>query len=163
MSDHNKHGPAAIWAHLKPILNSVVQKNPEIDTIHFKSDGPTTQYRCKQNLYLFCTLYLESGFKSGSWNFLEAGHGKGPADGIGGAIKRSADSFVSNGGSIVDAKSMFSAVQKLKVELYLVDESDVVNVEKHIPPDLPAIQGTMKLHQVHMNRTVIRLSWGSKL
>lgn len=107
VSDFNKHGPSAIWAHLKPILQQVQQKIPSIETVHFVSDGPTTRYCCKQNFYLFSTQLLENfHFKSGLWNFLEAGHGKGPADGIGGAIKRAADAFVANGGSITNAKSL---------------------------------------------------------
>ena len=43
----------------------------------------------------------ELGFKSVTWNFLESGHGK--ADGIGAAVKREADRFVSNGLDIPDA------------------------------------------------------------
>lgn len=58
----------------------------------------------QQNFYLFSTLYLERGFKSVSWNVLEAGHGKGPTNGKGGAIKRAEDTLLLNGGSIVDAK-----------------------------------------------------------
>lgn len=73
----------------------------------------------QQNFYLFSTLYLERGFKSVSWNVLEAGHGKGPTNGKGGAIKRAEDTLLLNGGSIVDAKSMYSALQRLRVELYL--------------------------------------------
>lgn len=63
-------------------------------------------------------------------------------------LKRAIDSFVSNGGIIVDAKSMYLALQRMKVELYLADEKDVKDVEKLTLSDLQAIQGTMKLHQV---------------
>lgn len=150
VSDFNKHGPSAIWAHLKPILQQVQQKIPSIETVHFVSDGPTTRYRCKQNFYLFSTQLLENfHFKSGSWNFLEAGHGKGPADGIGGAIKRAADAFVANGGSITNAKSLMSAISgKTKVEMFEIQESDITSIEKVIPSNLSAVSGTMKLHQL---------------
>lgn len=63
-SDFNKHSPSAIWAHLKPILQQVHQKIPSIETVHFVSDGPTTQYRCKQNFYLLSTQLLENFISS---------------------------------------------------------------------------------------------------
>lgn len=150
VSDFNKHGPSAIWAHLKPILQQVHQKIPSIETVHFVSDGPTTQYRCKQYFYLFSTQLLDYfHFKSGSWNFLEAGHGKGPAHGIGGAIKRAADAFVANGGIITNAKSLMFAISwKTKVEMFEIQESEITIIEKVIPSNLSAVPGTMKLHQV---------------
>ena len=40
------------------------------------------------------------GYENVTWNFLEASHGKGPAAGVGGAIKRQADSFVAEGRDI---------------------------------------------------------------
>lgn len=44
VSDCTNHGPPAIWAHLNPVLANVKEINPNIDTIYFVSDGPTTQY-----------------------------------------------------------------------------------------------------------------------
>lgn len=89
ISGFNKHGPPAIWAHLTPILSLLRSTYPDISTVYFVSEGPTTQYRCKANFYLLSTLLFDWGFKVGNWSFLEAGHEKGPADGIGGSVKRS--------------------------------------------------------------------------
>lgn len=112
ISGLNKHGPLAIWAHLKPILSLLRSTYPDISNVYFVSDGPTAQYRCKANFYLLSTLLFDWGFKVGNWSFLEAGHGKGPADDIGGSVKRAADAFVSKGGSINNAKSMKTALQQ---------------------------------------------------
>lgn len=59
---------------------------PEVDNIHFFSDGPSTQYRQKKKKFLFnkCIADDNNNLKFGSWSFFEAGHGKGAADGIGG-------------------------------------------------------------------------------
>ena len=38
------HDPAAIWAHLRPVLCDLKANHPEITDIRFFSDGPTTQY-----------------------------------------------------------------------------------------------------------------------
>ncbi|KAK2169937.1 hypothetical protein NP493_1168g00001 [Ridgeia piscesae] len=65
--------------------------HPDLDTIHFFSDGPTFQYRQKVILFLFCTKIFDAGYHAGSWNFWEASHGKGAPCGIGGAIKRKAN------------------------------------------------------------------------
>jgi hypothetical protein len=59
VSDSLQHGPAAIWTHLKPVLDEIQMTNPKIDTLHFFSDGPTTQYRQKGFFFLF-TKNLES-------------------------------------------------------------------------------------------------------
>ena len=45
------HGAHAIWAHLQPVLQDINAKNPEIDTMHIVSDGPTAQYRNRFNLW----------------------------------------------------------------------------------------------------------------
>jgi hypothetical protein len=37
------------------------------------------------------------------WIYSEAGHGKGPADGVGAALKRQADAFVAHGGNVETA------------------------------------------------------------
>lgn len=149
VSDFNKHGPSAIWAHLKPIYNKCSKRFQALNS-PFVSDGPTTQYRCKQKFYLFSTQLLENfHFKSGSWNFLEAGHWKGPADGIGGAIERVADAFIANGGIITNAKSLMSAISwKTKVEMFDIQESEITIIERVTPSNLSAVPGTMKLHQV---------------
>ena len=49
--------------------------------VHFISDGPTKQYRNKVNFNLLANKIYNYGFTWATWNFLEAGHGKGTADG----------------------------------------------------------------------------------
>lgn len=95
VSDCLKHGPGAIWAHMDPVLTYVKQlSDSALQTVHFISDGPTTQYRSKTNFYLFSKKIYEYGFKSGTWNFWESGHGKGAPDGIGAVVKRQSDDLV---------------------------------------------------------------------
>ena len=72
------------YGHICHSVFEYIQHNhSEVNTVHFVSDGPTTQYRQNKNFYLFCTqLYKESFAGGGSWNFSEAGHSKGAADGV---------------------------------------------------------------------------------
>ena len=154
ISDSMKHGPAAIWAHLDPILKYSKDRNPDLRNVYFISDGPTTQYRCKDNFFLFSVKIFEAGFKTGSWNFLEAGHGKGAPDGIGAVIKREADRLVAHGSDVTDGKQLYDSLQQseIAVKLFMVGEEKVNQIETKIPSTLATIPGTMKIHQVGFPR-----------
>lgn len=76
-----------------------------IQKLFFISDGPTMQYRGKKNFYLLSTIPFQMGFTAVNWSFLEADHGKGPADGAGATIQRTADSQVARGTDIPTASS----------------------------------------------------------
>lgn len=52
-SDFTKHNAEAIWAHLLPILKKIREENPQIDEIHIKSDGPSSQYKNTKNFKFF--------------------------------------------------------------------------------------------------------------
>lgn len=62
VSSCNLHQPAAIWAHLHPIIHKIKRNYPGTNTLHFFSDGSFTQYRQKQIFYLACTKPFEYGF-----------------------------------------------------------------------------------------------------
>lgn len=91
LSDNTNHQPAAIWAHLTPILNLIKEESPQTTMIHFYSDGPSAQYRQKGNFYLLVQFTNKYKFQYATWSFYEAGHGKNVADGIGGCVKRLLD------------------------------------------------------------------------
>ena len=120
--------------------------------IHFISDGPTTQYRNKNNFYLWGRTLSEYGFKASTWNFLESSHGKGAADGVGAAVKRAADAHVVvKKNDITCAKDFIGLLeqqQNTKVKLFLVDEMAIQALDKQIPGKLRPIPSTMKIHQV---------------
>ncbi len=82
ISPSKEKGPAAIWTHLSPVFDLVKSSYPNVTVVHFVSDGPSTQYRQKGNFYLFCTKLQQYRFQSGTWNFLQASHGKGAPDGV---------------------------------------------------------------------------------
>lgn len=148
-SDLN-HGPAAIWAHLHPILDYVQKELPYVKTIHIFSDGPATQYKQKNNFYLIATRFFEQyGFESLTWNFFESGHGKGAADGIGGSIKRLADHFVATGHDIADASQFFEALNgRSKTKLFSVSKDDIAVILMTIPNGIIPLKGTMQVHQL---------------
>ena len=128
ISDSLEHGPAAIWMYLSPVLDdiSIQQNHPGVNILHFYS-GPTTQYRQKGNFYLFATELFNRGIKMGTWNFHESRHGKGVPDGVGAALKRTADNMVYQGTDITNAAALYQALKDAKttVQIYFV-ASDVV-------------------------------------
>lgn len=147
-----RHDASAIWAHLLPVLKNLRKNHPTVKTLHFISDGPTTQYRNKTYLYLLQSVCTDMGFDNGTQNYSEKGHGKGPPDGIGAAIKRKADEKVAQGNDITSSHSLVDAVKGLKVELHHIEENDIIQVDKKIPKGLTAIPGTMKLKQLAWNK-----------
>ncbi len=151
VSDCCNHGPAAIWTHLKPVLDSLQKEHPVVDTCHFFSDGPTAQYKQKLNMFLFSNILAQRGIKMGTWNFHESGHGKGIPDGVGATVKRTADKIVLYGADITDARSLVDTIaKKTSIAMFLIDPSDIDAMEELVSrcrQKLPTIPGIMKIHQ----------------
>lgn len=74
----------------------------------FISDSPSGQYRNRYNFHLLSS-YAQQEKVNVSWIFLEAGHGKSAADGIGACIKRCADDTVKSGGDVLCAKDVLNS------------------------------------------------------
>lgn len=151
ISDCTRHDPAAIWAHLDPVLDMIGSKYPNIDTIYFWSDSPSTQYRQKANFYFMSTEPFQKGFKRVYWNFFEAGHCKGAPGGVGGSLKRSADRLSRQSCDIADALSLYSELAGASnIQLFFVSEEDVDQKSNVLASagQLKPVKGTMQLHQV---------------
>ena len=153
ISDNNRHDPAAIWAHLRPVL-TILKNRGCIDTIHFISDSPSTQYRSVKNLFLMRKMiHFEYEFTYSTWNFTEASHGKGPADGVGALVKSTADRLVNSGIDIPNAAALLSALSgRLAVDLFMVSDDEILEVDKVVSAaselQTLKIPGLMKVHQV---------------
>jgi len=122
---------------------------PHVDTLHVLSDGPTTQYRNKKNLYLLTKLVEADNITRATWNFSESGHGKGAADGVGAVVKRTAD--VATGTDLPEANTLFNVLRKqsLKVRLFFILDVDIDAYDAILSSViLKPVPGTMKLHQV---------------
>lgn len=123
MSENLEHGTAAVWAHLKPIFRFVNSNLSKVSSIHFLTDGPSSQYQNKTIFYLFQHRLKEefTELKFATWNYQEAGHGKGAPDGIGGTLKQTADRAVTQGTDIMDvailAKVLSDKIRTIKIEV----------------------------------------------
>ena len=67
------------------VIEHVISEIPNsINTLYVVSDGCGSQFRSKFVFKLLTTIYPEMNLE---WHYNEAHHGKGPIDGIGGAVK----------------------------------------------------------------------------
>ena len=76
-------------------------------------------------------------------------YGKGAPDGVGGALKRSADAVVASGTDVPDAASFYRLLlDRTTIELYFVPESSVLDAIKAAPDDIGSVYGIMTIHQL---------------
>lgn len=150
ISSSLRHDACAVWAHFTPVLKMLKDNFPAIDTLHFHSDGPTTQYRNKTNFFLMTYFCACLGLKEASWNFSEAGHEKGPADKVGGLLKRSADQAIVHGTDIISATTLLNTLKIVcrAVQLFEIYDSDIQQVDAIVPRNLKPVPNTMQLHQL---------------
>ncbi|GBM18513.1 hypothetical protein AVEN_252291-1 [Araneus ventricosus] len=133
VSENLDHGAHAVWAHLKPILEELVPNNvsSKVYSVHFWSDGPGLQYKNLFNFFYLTELLpiLCPSIKRSTWNFSAAGHGKRAMDGVGGALKRMADTLIARGTDITDSDSFLQNLKKTEttVKLYKTENTDIAN------------------------------------
>ncbi|MGL5028750.1 MAG: hypothetical protein ACRC6C_01280, partial [Wolbachia pipientis] len=153
LSESMRHDPAAIWTHLLPIFTYIKDNFSSVNTIHFLSDSPSTQYRNKNNFYLLVKLLkiFYPCIIASTWNFSEAGHGKGAPDGIGATLKRTADRIVAQGTDVPNFITLVKVLAKNTkgVMMKVISENDIKDVDHYLEGvDLKPFKGTMTLHQV---------------
>lgn len=152
LSENLRHDPVFICAHLKPVFKQIKLLVPKLKTMHFFSDGPTTQYRNKSMFLLIAkNLSIELGVENILWHFSEAGHGKGAPDGVGGCVKRIADRCVALGQDVSDFQRLVFCLQENchSIEVVDVGDEDVQSIERIFEANqIKPFKGTMKVHQI---------------
>ena len=149
-SDCLRHEAPAVWALLAPVLKHLMQIHPNITCVHFQSDGPTAQYKNKNNFHLFKLYCKEFNLERATWNYTSAGHGKSSADGIGGTVKNMCDNFVACGNNILCANDVRNLIRNknCQIEAFVVTEEEINAVAAKLDSQIPSVQQTMKIHQV---------------
>ncbi|KAF9417937.1 hypothetical protein HW555_005082 [Spodoptera exigua] len=150
IAESNNHHPPAIWAHLTPIIQLIKEETPNVNVIHFFSDGPSSQYRQKNNFFLLAHFAKELQLSFATWSFFESGHGKSVADGVGGSVKRALDRKVCQGFDVTDAKDAYDILKQcLKVtKVFLVPDSAITDINKILPKNIQILKGTLQVHQI---------------
>lgn len=114
ISESLRHDSFAVMAYLQDALDFYMPQLNDMKTLHIISDGPTTQYKNRTMFYLITQKLPRRNpqIKELTYNFSEAGHRKGPADGIGTTIKRICDNEIKYGQDISDLSSFLSVIKK---------------------------------------------------
>ena len=73
---------------------------------------------------------------------------KGAPDGVGAAIKRTADDLVVRGADITNANMLYQALQKTESKVFLVKPQNMAAFDRMIPDDTIAVPGISSIHQV---------------
>lgn len=144
------HNAPAVMAHIKPVLQELITKKPDIENLHFISDSVSAQYRNKTifNLMQERIPSLFPKLKKITWNYTEAGHGKGAPDGVGGTVKRIADEAVCQGQDIYNFETFFELLrQKTNKILCLTVTEEMIEEERRMIEEVSPLKGTMDVHQ----------------
>ncbi|KAL3879819.1 hypothetical protein ACJMK2_032100 [Sinanodonta woodiana] len=91
VSDELSHTSSTVFAIMKHVVKEVKAVLQNVEMVHYMTDSPTSQYINKQ---IFSIVAHHDSIFPGIkafWLYFEAGHGKGPCDGVVATAKRSAD------------------------------------------------------------------------
>lgn len=92
-------------------------------------------------------------FMTYTWNFHEAGHGKGAPDGVGATCKRTADQVIATGGDITNLEEFATVVRERcpGIKIDVIEGNEIEQMNTFIndkASELIAFQGTLLVHQV---------------
>ena len=89
ISDEPRHDKF-VSTSLRSLVPQLIELIPTLEHIHYWIDSPMNQYRNK-TIFKIISCHTEYFNVSASWNYMGAGHWKGPCDPIGETAKRKAD------------------------------------------------------------------------
>lgn len=153
VSEVLQHNAAMVLAIIEKVIGITKMFVDDLKAIHFWTDSPTSQYRNKTVFHYLSQLENAHGI-TGSWQYFESGHGKGPCDGIGGTTKRNADNAVKQGKTIIqDADDFFKWARDTESQIeYVQIKEDEFNLSQEKVDknnaNIKPIKGTMKIHSV---------------
>lgn len=149
MSQCLTHDATAIWSHIIPLLNTAKQLVSSLSKVHFLSDSPSSQYRNRFIFFMITKIHEQvPTVTTVTWNYQEAGHGKGAPDGVGAVLKRTADNHVKFGGDVGSFEDFVDLIREKvqSIEVTVISEEDINR--KKFPAHVPSFRGTIKVHQV---------------
>lgn len=153
ISDILEHNTVAVHLFQKKLIKFLREcKNLSLNKITYFSDGCAAQYKNRKNFVNLTHHEDDFGCKA-EWHFFATSHGKGPCDGIGGSLKRSA-AFASLkrplNNQIVNAKDLYIFAQTLeKINVAFCDLEEYAKEEEFLRPRFNkavTIPGTQTLH-----------------
>ncbi|KAL3875659.1 hypothetical protein ACJMK2_033589 [Sinanodonta woodiana] len=138
VSDELSHTSSTVFAIMKHVVKKVKAVLQNVEMAHYMTDSPMSQYRNKQIFYIVAHHdSIFPGIKA-FWLYFEAGHGKGPRDGVGGTAKRLADMAVKRHSAIIHA-----------LKYILVPKSQCTEANEELSNLVgKQVKGTIQVHAV---------------
>lgn len=156
VSEEMNHFAPTTFAFLQKLIPIIKEKFPELRAVHYISDSPASQYRNKTVVKLLSKHAVFFPGITGSWDYLEVGHGKGPCDGIGGSLKHSADIAVKRGHVISNAKDFFRWTQEesKNITCFYVTSGEVKMAERKLH-NATYVKGLSVMHSLRVCKGII--------
>jgi hypothetical protein len=127
VTDINKHSAPTTVAFLSKLVPEIRKLKPELKVVHYISDSPANQYRNKYVVKFIAHHQSYFPDVKASWEFLEAGHGKGPCDGVGGSLKKSLETHVKKGNIVKCANDVLTWANSefTLLKVLLINQQDI--------------------------------------
>ena len=157
VSNALRHDKFLVYLCKKKIIEWIDDLVPNISHISWFSDGAPSHFKNNFSISNLLLLKKEHGIDM-SWNFFGSGHGKGPADGIGGNVKNMMETriYSQNLSNIDSANEFYDAAKLLKtsISFMYLDDSDVELIKPHLNNHFKRISPVKNLRQFHLFEVV---------
>jgi hypothetical protein len=149
ISPEKGHTAATTFAFLRKLVPKVKELLPQLTSIQYITDSPVSQYRNKKIVKIIAQHVEYFDGINCTWDYLESGHGKGPCDGVGGSLKRSADTAVKAGEIISNAEEFYNwaSANSKTISCIYVTSGDVSVADRMLKNAKP-IKGLSICHTV---------------
>ena len=147
-ASHSKH---QVYFYLKLFIDDLKTRNSALSKIFVVSDGAASQFK---NCFILTTIMTaESDFGIElQWDFSPTSHGKSPADGLGGNVKRCVESRVMSGKfEVYTAKDFIDCASTFCIRVTLrcvtsVDMKETNDILDQRWKSTKVIQGSCSFH-----------------
>ena len=153
-SDNLNHSKETIIAYVDRLLSELPSS---VKQVSVWSDGPASQFKNRFILAALKPLEEKHDLRI-TWNFFATSHGKGPVDGIGGAVKRVVWNAVKNRKHIVvNATNFAEAASTSNVKVVEVKSTEIVALNDSLSlcqvfSDATPIPGIAAMHYMRLEK-----------
>ena len=105
VTDSLEHNKYVAYDMNTRLLGEVQKRIPDVEAVHFWSDGSAAQFKSK---YCFELMTSYNPAIAITWSYFESHHGKGPVDGIGGSVKSTVYRNVKAGKKVINNAKEFA-------------------------------------------------------
>lgn len=148
VTDVLQHNFPTTFTFIIKLMDQIKRKLPDLSICHFISDSPSSQYRNRYACDMIARFEALFGVRA-TWSWLERSHGKGLCDGVGGPLKKLADSIIKTDKIVDSAEKFYQEVSQatttmtlLKMDREQIEENSNLISGWSSPP----VKGLMNAH-----------------